>query len=383
MKNKWLFFAVSGLFLGYFVLPVFGVVHTSRIDRVRNKEVLESADLRVIDGFVAAVMEELVATVDFTSISKTRAIILSRVGSNQDSAAAQYSGQFSESVHKHLSECLDQAQMLAPEQLRFKVVLNLLVLLDSLEDAGLVEVALRQLDDKSDVIRYMAVRAATNPNVIRKLKQSNSADDWAVTIKIAEKLKGLVVLGTPNGEQSGPEILALAAEFSAELDIGQGEQLLLQIADLRIKSYADWSVKDELLDITVLKALSRKLDSAGSDTSAVGRRFGQLYSYAMQKYIRDLRDGSFLTTPEKRRLASVQIETEKACSNKLLGTTQTAVKRAVDAGDYISLQAEHDRLLGNETSSGLLAEKLRFDYGKNPNGVARVEPLILPEKPAD
>ena len=373
MKGKWAVFAVFGI-LGVLAVNIAsGVVNTAQIDRVRNKGVLDNGDLRTIDKFVAEAVQQLVKTTDFTFVSKARTVILSRLSSNKDSAAAQYSQQFSDSVYKYLSEAFNQTQMLTPEDRRFKVILNLLILLDSLEDVQLLDLAIEQLDDENAIIRYWAVHAAANPNIIKQLKRSNSTEHQMLVGTIAEKLKVMV-------EAAGPEILALAAEFAAEVDIPQAEELLLQIADLRIKRYEDWTVKNELLDATVLKSLSRKLSSVDSNNSAVARRFGQLYSYAMQKYISDISGGSFLSASQKQQLASVLVEVEKSCLGKLLGVSQT-IKKAVDLKDYVALLEEHNRLLGDETRTGELAEKLKFDYGKTATGRKRIEPLVLPERP--
>ena len=61
-------------------------INTIEIDKVRNKEVLDDEDFRIIDDFVAAAVQELVQTKDFTSVAKTRMVISGRSISNKDSA---------------------------------------------------------------------------------------------------------------------------------------------------------------------------------------------------------------------------------------------------------------------------------------------------------
>ncbi len=153
------------------------------------------------------------------------------------------------------------------------------------------------LNDKSTVIRYWAVHSVTNSGIIEQLN-SGKASSLKLASEITEQLKKLV-------EGTSPEIIALMAEFAAEVEIRQGEDLLLQIADMRINKYAEWDVEYELLEVRVLKSLYKKMSSATVSNPAIARRFGQLYSYAIQRYVKG-RD--FLGDEQKRQLASVLVE---------------------------------------------------------------------------
>jgi len=51
-------------------------VDTREIEQVRNKQVLNSQDLQIIDDFLAQSVQELIKTRDFTSIARTRTTIL-------------------------------------------------------------------------------------------------------------------------------------------------------------------------------------------------------------------------------------------------------------------------------------------------------------------
>ena len=369
MKAKWVIFAVLAAFFVLVMHSGYGAVNTREIDIVRNKPVLDSRDLQIIDNFVDEAVRELVKTKDFTSIAQTRSIILARRSSKR-SAQAQYAEQFSESAHKYISSGFKQAEQLTPEDRKFKAILNLLILVDGLEDVRLADLAIGLLKDRMSVIRYWAVHSITNPGFTKQLNSAIAAN-LQLARRIVEQLKGLV-------GNSGPEILALAAEFAAEVNVPQGEDLLGQIADLRIKRYADWTVDYELLDGTVLKLLYKKISSGAVNKPAIARRFGQLYSYAIQRYVKGR---NFLNAAQKHQLASVLIETEKSCVGKLLGMPQSVIKRSVERGDYTRLLLEHSGLLGDETRAGRLALKLNFDYGRNPNGTARTAPLTLPEPP--
>jgi len=362
MKSKWAILSVLGAFLVLAVNSGLGAVNTGEIEEVRNKEVLDpDEDFRIIDDFVAKAVRELVRTRDSASISKARTVILQRVSSNRPSAQAQYAAQFFESAYKYISEAFEQASEL-PADRKFTVTLNLLILVDHLENLQLADLAIGMLKDENTVIRYWAVHSVTNPAVASNPKLAR---------KIAEQLKGLVA-------SSGPEIIRLMAEFAANVNIPQGEDLLLQIADMRIKRYADWTVEYELLDATILSLLCKKLSSAGVSKPVIARHFGQLYSYAIQRYVKGR---NHLSAAQKRQLASVLVEVEDNCVAKLLGRRQSTIKKAVEQGDYEALRLEHSRLLGEEAGAGKLARKLKFDYGKTPNGRSHTAPLLLREPP--
>ncbi len=367
MNGKKLIFVVWAIFLVLVLHSGAVAVNTGPIDGVRNKSVLDNSELQVIDDFIADAVDELVKTVDFTSVAKARTIFLSRSVSNKESARDQYAEQFSESSYKYISRALEAARRLTPAERRFRVILNLLILVDSLEDLRLADLAIKWFDSEN-AIRYWAVHSVTNAGIIRQLNSEGLATVELVG-RIAEQLERVV-------ESSSPDVLALMAEFAANVDIPQGEELLLKITDWRIKNYQDWTVEYELLDENILKLLDSRIPYDGISKPRVGRRFGQLYSYAIQRYIKGQ---DVLSDVQKEQLASVLVETEMSCVSKRMKVAQSVVKNAVEQGDYNTLLQEHNRLLGDETKAGQLSLILKFDYGKNPDGSRRAAPLVLPE----
>ncbi|MHC4692214.1 MAG: hypothetical protein ACYS67_05685 [Planctomycetota bacterium] len=370
MKAKRVILAVSGVFLAFFMHSTSEAVNIGDIDRVRNKPVLDNADRKIIDDFMNEAVQELVSTKDFASIAQIRTIITFRRTSKKSSAEAQYANQFSESALKYISSGLQEAEKLTPKDRRFKMTLNLLILIDGLEDVRLAKLAMGLFKDESKVIRYWAVHSVTSPGFTKKLNATISANSQLAG-NIVDQLQGL--LG-----RSGPETVALIAGFAAEVSIAQGENLLGRIADRRIQKYADWKVDYEPLDGIVLRLLYQKIFSGAVNKPAAARRFAQLYSYVIQRYVKG-RD--ILNASQKHQLASILVETEKSCVSRLLGKPQTVIKRSVERNDYTRLLLEHSRILGDETRSGELPVKLNFDYGMNPNSTPRTAPLALPEPP--
>lgn len=363
MKLKWVVFivlvslTVSGMILGS------STINTREIDEVLKKTVLDDQDLEIIDDFLARTIGDLVNTRDLATIARFRAVILSK-----RSEQGQYAEQYSESSRLYISEGFEKAKSLRPQERQTVVLMNLLILVNGLEDTQLLDLAIGQLNNENTTVRYWAVRCLTNPVIINKLN-SGETSDMDLAQNIAEKLKQQI-------EKSSPEILNLIAGFAATINISEGDELLLQIADKRIKEYADWTVKYEILDSSILKYLEGKImeSSSSSDTTAFAQRFCQLYSYAIQRYVKG---SDILNETQKRYLITVLVETESKCISKLLGS-QSMIRRAIERDDMKALMSEHDSLLGTETKAGRLPSKLNFKYGKDSDSTA---PLNLSEAP--
>ncbi len=373
MKIKWLIFAVLVAFFVFLMNSGSVAVSTREVDNVRKKAVLDNSDLKIIDNFLAQAIQELVQTRDLTDIAKTRTVILSR-----QSTQGQYAQQFSESARRHIAAGFQQARELSRPERTTAVTINLLILMDGLHDLGLADQAIAMLKNENMVIRYWAAHCLTNTDIIRQL---NAAANSNQASAIAAQLRGLI-------ENSTAEIVALIAQFAAGVNIPEAEQLLIQIADLRIRQYADWTVKYELYDSALLKYLSSKIpvpteSPAGLLTTTIdtkpeiARRFAQLYSYAIQRYIKG---ASILNDTQKSHLASVLVETEDKCIGRLLGNPQLTIRRALERQNAQAILDEHDRLLGTETTPGQLPTTLKFDYGSTGNST-RTAPLPLPDPP--
>lgn len=375
MKIKRAFLAVTAVF---FVLAINSnsiAVSTTKVDEVLKKSVLDDQDFKIIDDFLAEAIRELVRTKKFTDIARLRTVILSR-----RSDQGQYAQKFSESTYKYIELAFQQVEKLRPEERKTKVIINLMILIDGLEDLRLRDFAIRMLKDKNMVVRYWAVHSLTNPTIIQQLNFATTSNSTTAQT-IAEQLKEIL-------DTSSPEIIALIARFAAAVNIPQGEELLLQVADVRIKRYADWTVKYELYDIAILKLLESKIPLPSqplggpapttSSKPAVARRFAQLYSYVIQRYIKG---AGFLNNNQKQYLTSVLVEIEEKCLSRLLGTPQLTIRRAIERINMPAILDEHNRLLGSETTPGQLPTKLGFDYGTTNTGTKRTAPIPLPNPP--
>jgi hypothetical protein len=342
---------------------------TRRIEEVRRKDVLTEQDMETIDQFVADAVSRLVRTLDFTEVAKTRALIL-----NNQSTQAQYAAQYSESTYTHIVAGMEEAKANIPDKARLVSVLtNLLILVDGLKAPGLVDVAVGEIDNESSAVRYWAVRAATDPELWTRIGQGQGD-----TTQLVSRILTACSLQV---DRSSPEVLHRMAEFAGRHDTSEALGLLARTAGARISQYADWTVKHELTDAAILKIICDKLSTGDAARAQLAAPFAQLLSFVMQRYIRGQRHG-VLTDVSTSHLASVMLEVSQSCLGTLLGTPQTMILRAIEAGDIgvEALQTEHDRLLGGPDQAGVLPSKLGFTYSDG--GEDRSIPLVLPDPPS-
>jgi hypothetical protein len=355
---------VVAIISGFFVfLASAKAVDSLAMEAVRGKSVLDDADFKTIDDFVAKAVGEMLATEDFSSISNARAIIVANRVSSQPNQT-QFAEQFSKSAQKHISAALQQAEEMTPAGRSFKIVTNLLMLTDALVDVRLAEVALKYVDSKNEVIRYWAVHCLANPEITEKLNSPKAID---TARQVTRRLDEIIAT-------SSPDTLGLIASFAGSIKIPEGDTLLLKVADRRIASYADWSVEQEFLDGDILRILGDKMVSSNSGKEVVGKRFGQLLSYVFQRYIKG---AEILDAVQKEQLVSVLVETEKSSLGKILGKDRFGIKKAIVSGDISALQKEHNNILGDETKAG----ELNINYGKDAGGAIITHPLALASPP--
>ncbi|MHC4293181.1 MAG: hypothetical protein ACYSTX_02715 [Planctomycetota bacterium] len=371
MKERCKYIALMALFSSFFLVSISsGAIDTSSIELVSNKDVLESSDFAVIDDFVADGLNELLKTTDFASVAKIRSTILRYYDSNKESAKEQYSSAFMESANRHFSQVFSEADSIESPQQRVRILVNLLILVDSLDNLRLIEHAVQRLTSENSIIRYWAIHCVSNASIIEQMN-TTGADSLLLAKEIAGHLMSQV-------ENAKAEELALILRFAEGINLKDGKEILLRITDVRISQYASWKVNYELLDASILDSLYEEFSKAsGEEQKVFSRRFCVLFSYVVQRYIKG---ADKLNESHKRYLASVMVDVERNSVSKLLGQPQIAIKRAIEGDSMLVLLQEHNRLLGDETSVGELPKRMNVDYG-NEEESNRTYPPELPEPP--
>jgi hypothetical protein len=337
-------------------------VETGAIDNVRNKQILSDSDLESIDEFVNQAVAEILNIKNFSNAARQRAVILSRKTNNKESSREQYVSQFTESARNAVENTLSKANQIQDKQQRFKVLVNLFVLVDGLEKPEISQPALDYLDYPQKSVRYWAVHCLTNPAIAEQL--NNSGDYNELKQQILSGLEKAV-------ENSGYEETVLITRFASKLNNDNG--LLKKITHQRLKKYEKWNVDNVYTDTEILSGLCDKALSAPADKSEYTRLFCQLYSYLIQRYIegRDI-----LTDKQNSSLASVIIETERSLVGEKMQIIQVDLKKAIENNDYTNLLLEHNRLLGDDTQKGKIALAYNFSYK---NGSTAPEKLSEPK----
>ncbi|MCF7976362.1 MAG: hypothetical protein K9N55_21270 [Phycisphaerae bacterium] len=324
-----------------------GIVDIRAIEAVREKSVLNSSDLQAIDAFVTDAVEEVLRAQDkdFATIAKTRSILISRQKSlvpNQK----QYSQKFLESAKTHMTAALKEAENL-PEARCAKVRINLFIMARALNDKMLVAMALPYLSNPSKPVSYWATQLATCEAALAMVNASSPESGQLIT-----GLNQIV-------PKASPEAMGLIIPFAGQINTPAGQELILAISDARIKQYADQTVTHELADISVLSGLCAQLSTDGPNKTQCAQRFSQLLSFVIQRFAKAQ---TRLTDRQKEDLISIIVETEDKCLSKLTNQPETALRRAIEREDMTGLMAEHDRLLGSATETGVLPGLLHFTY---------------------
>ncbi|MBW8015281.1 MAG: hypothetical protein FVQ82_03775 [Planctomycetes bacterium] len=317
-----------------------------------------ASDKKVIDKFISISLNELVNAVDFKEMAEIRGEIVSR---SIKKKPTQYSLAFSSALKKGLQPALANVAGVSDQSRKIQLKLNLLILLTQVESMELAPVGMSMVDDENAAVRYWAVSSVANSAISSQLKSKVIGDPKLVK-QILSKFEKMI------NDKTLPEILNLIVGFADALDTPQADALLVRIADVRIELYAAWKVKFELMDAGLLNSLARSIKSGktGSkkEIAEIARRFGQLYSYVMQRYILGIQT---LDASQKAQLAFVLADVEQTSISKLLGQNQNQIKRLVSNSNprsLVSLGNEHDSLLGNASRAGRLGSELNYHYGK-------------------
>ncbi len=356
MRRNLAFYRVLTALFSIILIGSALAVDTVSIDRVRDKSVLSSGDFVVIDNFIQEAIEEIVGFADFTNAARARAIITTR-----QSDQAQYKERYSKSLEKEIKKAMRQSDGFE-EIKKNRAQMNLMILVSELADVRLIDIALGELQNSDKTVCYWAVSALSNKKLIEQIAEPSELAKIQNSLKAATK-------------SASPEIASLMLEFAAVAK--KSEPLLFAIADARIAGYAKWSTSAGMVDVELIRALCDKMLANDDHAKACGQRFGQLYSYAMQKYEMYLNEQAKLSDVEKRYIASMLIEVERTYIEKLTGFQQSLIKTAIQRKDANVIRLERERLLGKDGSKGVIPEKFGFDYGKDKAGKVMKKPAVL------
>lgn len=348
------------------IVPSALAVDTEMIDLLRQRTLnggsLTAEDVKIIDTFWNEAIEELLLSNDISEVVSIRTMLSARRGTNE---LSEYTSNYIMSARKYINSAFDEVKGWDPGPLKRNADRNLLILVAELPSAELANFALKKFENENILIRYWAVKALTGPKVASQLGSGSNAE---LADRVIQELQKVAQ------KEDQAVILNLIAAFATRMDKPEAKQLLLTVVDLRTEAYKNWTVESEISDVTLLKLLGSEITlRSGEQKITLLRKFAQLYSFVMQRY---LAGTEVLDDNSKHQLVSVMVEVEQVVLSSLLDMPQSAIKRAIEKDDYSVLQREHDALLGSTVRVGELEREFNFDYGKSSSG----RPITAPEK---
>lgn len=249
---------------------------------------------------------------------------------------------------------------------------NLMILTAKLQSPALADIAIARLGDEDPVVRYWAAKAITNFGVIQMLSSEITSDQDAKE-KILNALKERI----PSEQQA--QIQMMIVTFAASIDHPAAREILLAMADQRIKAYKNWSFDNGEMDAKLLIAIANIaiMQTDAEVQSTFARQFAELYSLPFQAY---MQGQDFLTDAQMEQILTVILEVDKVILGKLLNVSQTGVLRAVQT--KVGVERQYETIFGDRLRSGDLGTLYKFDYGKDASGKPITEPPAIGEPPA-
>jgi hypothetical protein len=359
MNNKKIF--LSFLLIFAIFNPLFAISST-QIDTVRGKETIADSDTTIIEEYLADAFTELTTKTDFSDVSVLRNSIVSKSTSTNPNGKILYDAKYLAAFQNEMKDAYSKANSLKDEKVKTLLVTNLLILSYDMGDPESSKIALNYLQNPSALIRYWAAKNFANENIIRKLNEGDETGRKNASNKI---------LKAAQTEQSA-DVLAVYSQFASGIKDSGGNEILTTIAQKRIDQYLAWTVKEEINDDAILKAMVDRVKTDPESTKTMAKNFASLLSVAIQRYTIGQQ---VIGDTSKGYLASVITQSDKYMTT-FVPDWSGNFKRAIDK-DVASLTTESDSAFGSASGSGKMPTTVGFDYGKNADGTAKTVPPTL------
>lgn len=285
-------------------------------------------------------------------------LVLQKGDDNLSNFTVAYIAEAKQSIEASFSH----AQRMDDARQRQMVDQNLMILAAELKSPAMAPLALAHLDSEDSVVQYWAYKAITDSAVMRQL---SSNADTETTQAILRALKERVTGGVQ------PPIQRLIIRFCMGLDDPMARDILLVIADSRVQAYREWTITDQVLDVTLLTALGNvAMLQEQPDKGTFGRKFAELYALTIQRY---LKGEDTLSKNEIGDLMTVIAEVDQTVLAQQMGI-KTGILPSLKR--KMGLEREYEVLFGDRMRSGQLAEMFNFDYGKDASG----KPITVPQE---
>ena len=339
---------------------------TAEIESLRFSVQDSSAELTasekgVISKFWSVTLDEMMLSESSKECVEIRMQLAEQKGSD---FLSHYAVAYVAEAKSAIEGAFGDAQRLESIQQRQMTERNLMILTAELKSPDLAPLALTRLDAEDDVVKYWAFKAVTNPGVVQQLTSDVSGDE-KTTKTILSALNERASVATQT------EIQTIIVRFCMAIDDPLARDILLLIADSRIKAYRDWTVTDVVSDVPLLTALGNiAMLQPDPDKKIFGHKFAELYASAFQRY---LKGTDTLLKSDIEGLMTVIAEIDQNVLGKTMGI-KTGIIPSLKSKR--GLEREYETLFGDRTRKGQLASMFNFDYGKDASG----KPITAPQE---
>lgn len=323
------------------------------------------ADTGVVTQFITAATEQILWAEKGGDAIDARVQLMAFRG--QDQYAQAYVG----ILRGRLETLIKEAGAFPDAAKKAAVLRNFGILIAQMDTLELAKLSMGLLGEKDTVIRYWAVKALTSEKISSQLAAAAVAD-------ASVRKQILDALTRTASQEDQPVILGLLARYALKTKGAEGRDLILAVADNRMKAYVAWKVTQESTDLELLTAIVEKLAAsvAPEDKAIFAGRFAQYYSYVIQRYAKGQ---DILSSSARQALISTIVGTEESLLSgpALLNRKATDLRSAIQKNNLEALMKAHDAILGSTAGAGELVGKIKFSYEGNAKA-----PKVLPPPPA-
>jgi hypothetical protein len=281
---------------------------------------------------------------------------------------------YSDTLRTRIASALKEVSGLPDAAKKASAQLNFSIVIAQFDSLDMVDLALSLLLEGDAAARYWAMKALTGDRTSTQI--TAQVGDSPLRKKIIETLNKRI----PNEDQ--PVIHVMMAQFALRIKGVEGRDLMLAIADSRMRASMSWKVTSEKIDADILSALAEKITAsvAPEDKAVLTGRFAQYYSYVIQRLARN----PLLPPASKQAVVSAILSVEDGPLSNLLGAKSSALRAAIQKNNMEALLKEHDAILGSSAAVGSLAGKIKFNYEDNAKGpkALPLPPTSSPQKPS-
>ncbi len=316
---------------------------TKEIDEVRKKTDLTAADLAVVDTFINQAFKEMLEAPTITDSVKNREDILVRKPKDDQ---PKYKDQYRKSIESNVIAAMKALETWNDENFIKATRLNLAVIIGSMGDMGLYEIAITMLGEDVPAVKYWALKALTDTDVRNSVRQNPNSESSKAILAELNKAAG----------NDSPILLEMIAGFAAAITGQSSYDLLATIAATRIESYKSWKAVQESSDARIMAVMADKMLSDAASKNALAAPFANLMSATLEKYATGLAPDAGLSDTSQQQLVTVIAELEKKILPKF--TITTGLIKAAERKNLKEFTEAYNALFGSEGANGELSSKL-------------------------